>query len=110
VRPRPLVVAALLLLAGCGDSQTGGQQRPESLVSPSPQAAETPAPSPEPSLVDPRKDGFEIGFGEFAVALEAPAIRPGPVTFVIRNGGDLVHGFEMEAEEEGGSSGRPRRR
>jgi plastocyanin len=48
--------------------------------------------------LDPRKGGFEVGFGEFAVTLEAPAIRPGPVTFEIRNGGKLVHGFEMEAE------------
>lgn len=105
MRPGPLGVAALILLAGCGDSQTGGEGRPESPVSPSPQSAETPEPSPAPSPVDPRKEGFDIGFGEFAMALEAPAIRPGPVTFVIRNGGDLVHGFEMEAEEEGGSSG-----
>ncbi|HKX25008.1 MAG TPA: plastocyanin/azurin family copper-binding protein, partial [Actinomycetota bacterium] len=53
----------------------------------------------------PRQGGFEVGFGEFAVTLEAPAIRPGPVTFVIRNGGELVHGFEMEAESEDDSSG-----
>ncbi len=56
--------------------------------------------------VDPRRDGFEVGFGEYAVTLEAQAIRPGPVTFVVTNGGALVHGFEMEIEgEEGDSSG-----
>jgi plastocyanin len=71
---------------------------------------ETPAavptePASQGKLADPRKDGFEIGFGEFAVTLEAPAIRPGPVTFVVRNGGELVHGFEMRLEEEGDSSG-----
>ena len=55
--------------------------------------------------VDPRRGGFEIGFGEYAVTLEAGAIRPGPVTFVIRNGGALVHGFEMEIEGEDDSSG-----
>jgi plastocyanin len=51
-----------------------------------------------PQKVDPRKGGFEVGFGEYAVTLEAGAIRPGPVTFVVHNGGKLVHGFEMEAE------------
>jgi plastocyanin/uncharacterized cupredoxin-like copper-binding protein len=59
----------------------------------------------QPRRVDPRQDGFEVGFGEFAVTLEAPAIRPGSVTFVIRNGGELVHGFEMEAESDDDSSG-----
>jgi plastocyanin len=59
----------------------------------------------QPRRVDPRQGGFEIGFGEFAVTLEAAAIRPGPVTFVIRNGGQLVHGFEMESESENDSSG-----
>ena len=55
--------------------------------------------------VDPRSDGLELGFGEFAITLEAGEIRPGPVTFVVRNGGQLVHGFEMEIEERGDSSG-----
>ena len=53
----------------------------------------------------PRRGGLELGFGEFAITLEAGEIRPGPVTFVIRNGGQLVHGFEMEIEERGDSSG-----
>jgi plastocyanin len=55
--------------------------------------------------VDPRRGGLELGFGEFAITLEAEEIRPGPVTFVIRNGGALVHGFEMEIEESGDHSG-----
>jgi plastocyanin len=55
--------------------------------------------------VDPRRGGLALGFGEFAITLEADEIRPGPVTFVIRNGGQLVHGFEMEIEERGDSSG-----
>jgi plastocyanin len=52
--------------------------------------------------VDPRRGGLEVGFGEFAITLEADEIRPGPVTFVIRNGGALVHGFEIEGEDDGG--------
>lgn len=55
--------------------------------------------------VDPRRGGLELRFGEFAITLEAGEIRPGPVTFVVRNGGQLVHGFEMEIEERGDSSG-----
>ena len=51
--------------------------------------------------VDPRKGGLELGFGEYAIAMEADEIRPGLVTFVIRNGGTMVHGFEIEAEGDG---------
>jgi len=65
----------------------------------------TTAPGASPSKVDPRESGFEVGFGEFAVTLEAAAIRPGPVEFVVRNGGKLVHGFEIEAEGDGDNSG-----
>jgi plastocyanin len=54
--------------------------------------------------VDPRKGGLAVGFGEFAITPEAKAIRPGRVTFEVRNGGKLVHGFEMKSEDEGGSN------
>lgn len=102
-----ITVAGLVVFiaAGCTGSHT---DRAGTDPTPGPtatQAVDIPGPSPEASLVDPRNDGFEVGFGEFAITLEAPAIRPGRVTFVIRNGGELVHGFEMEAEEEGDSSG-----
>ena len=55
--------------------------------------------------VDPRRGGLELGFGEYAITLEAEEIRPGPVTIVVRNGGALVHGFEMKIEEAGDHSG-----
>ena len=58
-------------------------------------------------LVDPRDHGLEVGFGEFAITLEADEIRPGPVTFVIRNGGALVHGFEIEGEDDDGDNSGP---
>lgn len=48
-----------------------------------------------------------MGFGEFAITLEADEIRPGPVTFVIRNGGALVHGFEIEGEDDDGDNSGP---
>jgi len=57
--------------------------------------------------VDPREHGLDLGFGEFAITLEADEIRPGPVTFVIRNGGALVHGFEIEGEDDDGDSSGP---
>lgn len=51
--------------------------------------------------VDPRSGGFEIGLGEWALLPEARAIRPGRVTFVIRNRGRVTHGFEMEVRRRG---------
>jgi plastocyanin len=49
-------------------------------------------------LVDPREDGLEVGFGEWAIQLEAKAVRPGPITFVVHNGGTMTHGFEIQAQ------------
>jgi plastocyanin len=60
-----------------------------------------------PGKVDPRRGGLDVGFGEFAITLEADEIRPGPVTFVIRNGGALVHGFEIEREDDDGDHSGP---
>ena len=51
--------------------------------------------------MDPRSDGLSVGFGEWAVVLEASAIRPGKVTFVVKNGGTLTHGFEIERDDGG---------
>lgn len=56
---------------------------------------------PAPTRVDPRAGGFEIGLGEWALVPEARAIRPGSVTFVIRNSGKFVHGFEIEITRRG---------
>jgi plastocyanin len=57
--------------------------------------------------VDPRDGGLEVALGEWALTLEAGAIRPGRVTFVVHNRGTIPHGFEIEAEgeEDGDSSG-----
>lgn len=46
--------------------------------------------------IDPRSGGFEIALGEWAISPEARAIRPGPVTLVIRNRGKFRHGLELE--------------
>ena len=63
------------------------------------------ASSSAPTRVNPKKGGFEIGLGEWAITAEARAIRPGPVTFVIHNRGTVPHGFEIELEGESSGHG-----
>ena len=91
---------AAVVLAGCG----GRSGDPPTAAAPASVAAEAAANAPaDPAASsrarDPREGGLELGFGEWAITLEADAIRPGPVTFVVRNGGTMLHGFEIEAED-----------
>jgi plastocyanin len=65
-----------------------------------PFAAASLAPAAPQARIDPRAGGFEIGLGEWAVAPEAPAIRPGAVTFVVRNSGKEIHGFRIKEESD----------
>ena len=72
-----------------------------------------PTPKPTPTappaaVIDPRTDGLDITFGEFAITLEAPVIRPGRVTLIVHNAGHLVHGLEMKLD--GSGSGRDRQK
>jgi plastocyanin len=98
-------LASAVLLNAC--SSSGDTAPPqEALREPRPQTTDAAVPASAPEggeistrRVDPRKGGLEVGFGEFAITLEADEIRPGPVTFVIRNGGALIHGFEIKGEE-----------
>jgi uncharacterized cupredoxin-like copper-binding protein len=109
-RIRPLVMLVLLAAAACaGGADQSSSPEPASSAGASPKAeSKAKAKSTaKTKRVDPRKGGFELGFGEFAITLEAEAIRPGPVTFVIRNGGKLIHGFEMKSESDGGSNSGP---
>ena len=101
------VAAVALVTAACAES--GRAPAPVEVGQEGTSPAAEPAGSDEGSArrVDPRNGGFEIGFGEYAVTLEAQAIRPGPVTFQITNGGKLVHGFEMEGEDQDGDSSGP---
>ena len=95
-----LVSLALMLgAASCSLADGTGTPPPTSrTAAPGVETATESDPGGAPSAVDPREGGFDVGFGEFAITLEAEAIRPGPVTFVVRNGGALVHGFELEIE------------
>lgn len=70
-----------------------------------PSSAPTSPPPGNSVAFDPRADGLDVAFGEFAITLEASVIRPGPVTFVVHNAGNLVHGFELRPEHSGGGSG-----
>lgn len=62
-------------------------------------------PAPPVAAIDPRTDGLDIAFGEFAITLEAAVIRPGPVTLIVHNAGHLMHGFEMKLDRSGSGSG-----
>jgi plastocyanin len=52
--------------------------------------------------VDPRRNGLVVGLGEWSVAPEAPAIRPGRVTFVVTNRGKVAHAFRIKQERDRG--------
>jgi uncharacterized cupredoxin-like copper-binding protein len=100
-----LALLAALVVAGCNsasDFVTLGEPTASSFR-PSSEGSRAARAKP----VDPRRGGFEVGFGEWAVTLEAKAIRPGLVTFVVKNGGRLTHGFEIKSEDEGGSNRGP---
>lgn len=83
-----LATAALTSVA-FGGTQTAAGGRPHQATGSQRNAA-------APALVDPRAGGLAVALGEWTVAMEAKAIRPGPVTFVVTNRGKLVHGFEIE--------------
>ena len=81
-----VLLLALLSLAAAGAGLTIGSSAD----------ARSAAESPDAGGVDPRTGGFEIALGEWAISPEARAIRPGPVTFVVRNRGTIRHGLELE--------------
>jgi plastocyanin len=85
---RGLLAAALLAAAAI--SAAVADARP----------AATAAAAAPSALVDPRAGGLAVGLGEWSVAPEANAIRPGRVTFVVRNGGKLVHGLRVKEESD----------
>jgi plastocyanin len=62
-----------------------------------------PAASAGPRLVDPRAGGFDVALGEWSVALEAKAIRPGTVTITVVNRGRLAHALRVRPADHSGS-------
>jgi plastocyanin len=104
---RVMAAAGLIVLAlvACDAEQGGTRTRsaPEEATRAAP-GAPTPRPA-RSERVDPRKGGVEVGLGEWAVTPEAPSLRPGPVTFVVRNRGTIAHGFEIALEGDSSGSG-----
>ncbi|MCD6020721.1 MAG: hypothetical protein K0R20_431 [Actinomycetia bacterium] len=100
-----VALVAALGTGACSVAEGGDGLAPAVSADPATTAVPSGSAPVATTRVDPRRGGLELGFGEFAITLEAGEIRPGPVTFVIRNGGQLVHGFEMEIEERGDTSG-----
>jgi plastocyanin len=111
--PRVLTFAAAMLAlgvlaSGCGRSSAAPVQATGAETATHQETAthEPAAPAkPAARRVDPRRNGFEIAMGEWAVQLEADVIRPGPVTVVISNRGTMNHGFEIEADEDSSGHG-----
>jgi plastocyanin len=93
--------AGRIILARRGGGAGGGADEPVAQQPLSPPVS----PPTEGGLLDPRVGGLEVGLGEWAVTLEADTIRPGPVTFVVKNRGTRAHGFRIRS-----TSGRGRDR
>ena len=109
---RGIALASAILLVACSSGDTAPPREAVRERRPQTTDGATPVSAPvrgdvSSRRVDPRKGGLEVGFGEFAITLEAEQIRPGPVTFVIRNGGALIHGFEIEGEDDDGDNSGP---
>ena len=84
---RGLLVAALVAAAAISAAVADAR--------PAASAAAAPA-----GLVDPRAGGLAVGLGEWSVAPEVNAIRPGTVTFVVKNSGKVVHGLRVKEESD----------
>lgn len=104
-----ILVISLGLLGACSEAVPDARR---DVRSDADGAADEAAPATEPApdhappkKVDPRDGGLEVTLGEWAITPEADTIRPGKVTFVIRNRGTMAHGFEIELEGDNSGSG-----
>ena len=87
-------LATLLVFAACGGDDDGDS---DSTPEPSNAATRTPEPteegaSPSPTVA-PADTTAVIVLDEWAVKPQRTRARPGTVTFVVRNEGDVTHGF-----------------
>jgi plastocyanin len=97
---RILIAMASMALVACADPPSDGPDARRETSAPAAvtgtggagvEGASTPG-------EDPRERGLRVALGEWALTLEAQAIRPGRVTFVVSNRGTMAHGFEIESE------------
>lgn len=107
--PAALAAAGSLLLSACGGDD--GPAGPDGASPPPPSTAAggtttTAGGVRSAGRVDPRRGGFEIALGEWALTPEVEAIRPGRVTFVVANRGTMPHGFEIEREGDDSDAGK----
>jgi len=100
-----LVVAAASACAGDAPSSTSDESPAATNSRGSSNAPANASTNSPAKRIDPKRGGFEIGLGEWAITSEARAVRPGPVTFVIHNRGTVPHGFEIELEGESSGHG-----
>ncbi len=95
---RTLLVGALagllLLVAACGDDNGGSDStdkpEPTAGATRTPEASDGPSPSPTQAPADTTA---VIVLDEWAVKPQRTRARPGTVTFVVRNEGEVTHGF-----------------
>jgi plastocyanin len=103
------IIASTFLLAACAGGTDEGSDATAATTGGNSTAAGETAPlaggGGGGGKVDPRDGGLDVALGEWALTLEAGAIRPGEVTFVVANRGTIRHGFEIEFEGEDDSSG-----
>ena len=99
-------IALALVLAACGGAGDAGVPGASGAAAPTngpAKASPARGGGDNAERVDPREGGLDVALGEWAVTLEAGAIRPGRVTFVVANRGTKGHGFEIELEGEDSS-------
>ena len=100
------VFVAALLVVGCSPALQ--ETSPVSPLRTGDDAKQVATRAPEKTgsaRIDPRAGGVNIVLGEWAITPEAPAIRPGKITFVIHNRGTMDHGIEIELEGESSGHG-----
>ena len=97
---RSLVALVALVAAGLPGVASAAHTAAFGVVPSAHAAHDAVARSAPATLVDPRSGGFTVGLGAWAVMPEAAAIRPGPVTFVVRNSGKVAHGLRIKEESD----------
>ncbi len=97
--PQPINVCGCVHPAYPLFARRGGREGDEDIIPPpAPPPALPPPQKGTVNLIDPRENGLEVTLGEWAVVLESYTIRPGEVTFVIRNKGSRSHGFRIRSQ------------